>query len=630
MIELKKGWDLFEGGMFMWLLRMSLCGRIWLLVLEPPCTTFSIARCPKLRSKGEPEGFDPVEYETLQGNIFLVMCTLLAIAQWTAGNDCLYEQPATGFSKFTCWFSLLRYLGFSSLVTPFCGYLKGCPIVYKKDTLFLHLGKYWDQLVRPCTCVKPHTRLEGSLTTLASAYPDQLCRLIAVIAERNFPGGEGPWGDLEGRADSVPGAAPTAARPSALARRRIKGSELFAVVLSECLPWSVILKQPFKRFGHINIQEARAYRAVLRRVPSLRRFCVMQDSQVNLSVEAKGRSSSIALNRVVCQTSMDVVGRELYPKAFHGPTWSLRADAPSRNRAVERPRLCWPAWLFDLAAGGEEREARAVAELDAMPVVSKAELRWVQFTLHLADALGILLGRGLRSTTCADQSPRLCSDSQGPSGGGNRCEEGAAGGAARPVYTGADGVGDVGDASEGGPAVALDADPRIWFSALRDAASSGGPPRCTSGSPGLVWFCASRTGRELASDSHLGKVGTERGADPFTASGASCMQGRRIGMELATDSASVASGLFLLVEAGGALRASAQQHFAQHHGEGRGVAPADREGQVVVPPGARPVRETGRAARLRILRGFREDHAPFGSFVAEFGRCLRRTTAGSG
>ena len=69
-LELKKGWDIFEGGLFMWLFRMCLAGRIWLLVFEPPCTTFSIARCPKLRTIAAAEGMDPVEFETIQGNLF--------------------------------------------------------------------------------------------------------------------------------------------------------------------------------------------------------------------------------------------------------------------------------------------------------------------------------------------------------------------------------------------------------------------------------------------------------------------------------------------------------------------------------------------------------------------------------
>ena len=118
---------------------------------------------------------------------------------------------------------------------PFCGYLPKSGIVYKKDTLFLHLRGYWKQIVRPCRCVAPHTRLEGSLTTQASAYPDLLCRLIGRIACDNFPGGEGPWGhrfgtEEQGRESRVN--VSEGERPS----RRIKGSELFQLFCqSVCL-----------------------------------------------------------------------------------------------------------------------------------------------------------------------------------------------------------------------------------------------------------------------------------------------------------------------------------------------------------------------------------------------------------
>ena len=108
-------------------------------------------------------------------------------------------------------------------------------------------------------------RLEGSLITLASAYPDQLCREIARIAQEQFPGGEGRRGHQWGSADFDTHAAEASSRVRVAGpRRRIRGSELFAVILSECLPWAAILKHPFKRFGHINIQEARAYKSLLR------------------------------------------------------------------------------------------------------------------------------------------------------------------------------------------------------------------------------------------------------------------------------------------------------------------------------------------------------------------------------
>ena len=113
-----------------------------------------------------------MEFETLQGNLFCIMSTLLALAQWSAGNDALFEQPASGFMKVSCWWLLLRFLGFDAMVTPFCGYLPSGGIVYQKLTIFTFCRKYWHELFRGCTCVKAHTRLEGSLTTQASAYPD--------------------------------------------------------------------------------------------------------------------------------------------------------------------------------------------------------------------------------------------------------------------------------------------------------------------------------------------------------------------------------------------------------------------------------------------------------------------------
>ena len=119
-IELKKGWDLFSSGLFFWLLRLTLDGRVWLLFVEPPRTTFSIARNPKLRSTEQPEGFEPCEFETLQGNLFGLMCALLALGQWAAGNDCVYEQPASGYMKHTFWWELMLAAGFSFFMSLFC------------------------------------------------------------------------------------------------------------------------------------------------------------------------------------------------------------------------------------------------------------------------------------------------------------------------------------------------------------------------------------------------------------------------------------------------------------------------------------------------------------------------------
>ena len=67
-IEIKNGWDLLDPILFLWLLRLSLAGRIWFMMLEPPCTTFSLARHPSLRNADVPEGHDSLDFKTNEGN----------------------------------------------------------------------------------------------------------------------------------------------------------------------------------------------------------------------------------------------------------------------------------------------------------------------------------------------------------------------------------------------------------------------------------------------------------------------------------------------------------------------------------------------------------------------------------
>ena len=79
-VELKSGFDLLDEDIFIWLLRLALAGIIWLLVLEPPCTTFSLARRPPLRGSRHPEGYDLAERLTHIGNLLEIMCALFALA----------------------------------------------------------------------------------------------------------------------------------------------------------------------------------------------------------------------------------------------------------------------------------------------------------------------------------------------------------------------------------------------------------------------------------------------------------------------------------------------------------------------------------------------------------------------
>ena len=61
-------WDILDDGFFSWLLQLVAAGRVMYLHVGPPCTTFSLARKPALRSKQCPYGFDPRDPKTREGN----------------------------------------------------------------------------------------------------------------------------------------------------------------------------------------------------------------------------------------------------------------------------------------------------------------------------------------------------------------------------------------------------------------------------------------------------------------------------------------------------------------------------------------------------------------------------------
>ena len=390
-IEIKKGMDFLDESLFNWLIRLSLAGRIWVAILEPPCTTFSLARHPTLRDSSAPEGHDPSERKTHDGNLFAVLCLVLALSQWAVGNEFLIEQPGFGHMRFTVWWELLLFLGMGWICTPQCGYISSGP-VYRKETIFGFCARspYWARLYRACSCSVPHTKLEGSLTTAAAEYPTDMCEEIAIILSENCPAEPGPWlpNDVEGEA--MP-ASPV--RKSKMAGRA--PSELHTIILSECMPWVVNVKHKFRKHGHINIQEAYAYRSILRRAPSSSRFVVLQDSLVNICVEAKGRSGSPALNRVVWQTWAEALARAQYPKAWHTPTWSLRADDPSRDKPIGRPKLAFPRWVWLLLFDTQDHADEAVAIIDRLPRLSRGEARWMFWTLSVADAADVVLGPSL-------------------------------------------------------------------------------------------------------------------------------------------------------------------------------------------------------------------------------------------
>ena len=153
-------------------------------------------------------------------------------------------------------------------------------------------------------------------------------------------------------------------------------SHLWSTHLAEALPWRPLRRYTFKRPSHIDVLESHAYKTLMRAVPMHSRFVVFQDSMVCLGASAKGRSSSNALNRVLRQSMALQLAKNRYPVGHHTPTWALRADDPSRARAIRAPRTQLPHWFLQLRL---KQVSCAQDSLDGCSGTSRALGRWLLF-----------------------------------------------------------------------------------------------------------------------------------------------------------------------------------------------------------------------------------------------------------
>ena len=222
---------------------------------------------------------------------------------------------------------------------------------------------------RVCRGGHEHVRLEGSLTTYAAAYPLGLCREWADVIFAFCRGTNND--DFTSEASKC--------RPGAL-------EDLYYNEILEAAPWEVIMKQPCGltatgRRPHINVSEVRGCLKTIR-ARNLRGFNTRQvyglDSQVGIGVLSKGRSPSHVLNDELRSGLPAIVSYRHYPGFKFSPTRLNRADDPTRDREVPKPRGC-ADFIAEFAKGHvQEWDARA-----RLPRQRRADAPWAHFVVRL-------------------------------------------------------------------------------------------------------------------------------------------------------------------------------------------------------------------------------------------------------
>ena len=353
----------------------------------PPCYTYGTLRCPRLRSRTHPAGFninDPLTRE--QTRLALQTAFLMFIVVHT-GLFFSVEQPGSSVMFRLQIFKRLVFAG--CIITRMCFCAFGSP--FKKPSQWLHNKPWLLEFEMPCRCSagQGHFVIEGSFThesirqfdrlcspsaaklygrqpvpgeavsSFSASYPRTLCRRMAVSAKQALSDSIGiiPFSEVVRsckRVDEPLHVPSSVLAESGSAPRPFHEDPEWVEELADCLHFRELLRYKFTKPGHINVLESRVHKTWLKYCAKHHadsRVLALLDSRVTLGATAKGRSSSKAICRVLQGSLGYIIGGGLYPGGLHIGSKFNRSDGPSRNRPVPEPSKDEPAWLPALREG---------------------------------------------------------------------------------------------------------------------------------------------------------------------------------------------------------------------------------------------------------------------------------------
>ena len=376
-------WDLLNPRVIEWLLFLAERRRVHWWHSGVPCTDFSVARHPVVRTHEAPWGFEPRHPDRAKANSMLSFVGALIMVLIRVGFGSLtHEHPASAHSwaiAFWAWFR--RQPG--AEIGRFCACRFGAP--FKKDTRLARLrADCLRPLDRMCVCTTPHAvTLEGSATKKAAEYLPEFCAAYADAVAQDIRARGTTLGAEE--ADAL-----GAGTPPFYER-------LWVNDLLRRLPWRTTARRRMPGDDHINVRELRAaLRHVLTEARGRQHLKVLMvlDSRVAMGALGKGRSAASLLNRELRAALPELLGQDLYPGFLFGPSRLNPADAPSRlrslpmdgpGRAVEDPPPGLPRWARRIMAG----DFKEFDELARCPAQSRVTVGWACLVSRLAAANGM-------------------------------------------------------------------------------------------------------------------------------------------------------------------------------------------------------------------------------------------------
>lgn len=383
----------------------------------PPCLTFGTLRRPRLRNINKPDGFDPTDPLTADHNTLARRTAMVGAIAILTGVYFSCEQTGSSVMFRLHCFRVLLSLGCVITRMAFCNFGSA----FNKLSQWLHNKGWLLSLEGSCACKYKgnHFVIQGTFTKesidqfAARCVPDPIAvygrmpnvgEAVASYSAQ-YPISLMNRMALGSKSASIQGPPPIPFEAKVLSFKRVGENSFPADVpfvsldesfqprdwfedpewigeLADSLHFRTLFKYHFRVPNHINVNESRVYSSWIKHCAKQHRnsrVVGLLDSRVTIGAASKGRSSSYAITRILKQSIPYILGGNLYPGGLHVYSDHNRADAPSRDMAVEPPSKDLPLWYVDMCSG-DFRRFDAVCQSASCP---KLAGRWLRFLLLL-------------------------------------------------------------------------------------------------------------------------------------------------------------------------------------------------------------------------------------------------------
>ena len=340
-----------------WTIFMLESDRLDSFLMAPPCTTFSAAAHPAIRSYKEPRGFDQSDERTLLGNQLAFAMLVLIFVALRLRKPALGEQPRRSKMRWLREWQRLLTLGARECHLASCSF--GSP--HQKEFVFLSSNMNTSSIAKKCSRDHSHVKIEGALTKPSATYTRGLAIALARLFKQHLDFHE-----------------------EVKVRQSLDISGLEDALTDElCLSgsWSVTSSWRWSSSRHINVFETAAIARLYEKLAEEGGDCrvvFLCDSHVARSVVARGRSSSRSLKYIMRRIGALALAFGIYGAGRFAPTRWNSADHPTRDAMIP-PAVPWSIVDFE-----DPLQVHALARLRGL---KRWAANWTRLAILLAPGI---------------------------------------------------------------------------------------------------------------------------------------------------------------------------------------------------------------------------------------------------